>query len=213
MTRLDRRAPLSRDRIVAAALAEVDEVGAEGLTMRRLGQRLGVDPMAVYHHVPGKAALLDGIVERLWRGVDLGVEHDGEQWQQLLVDAFTSFRTSVQSHPRAATVVGTRPAVSPGMLALVDALLGRLESAGLPATEAMPLIDSLTAYTVGKVLQESMLLDEGTARVVGSALQSVTPESHPHLVSAMSTGYDRGPDDDFARGIRAIVDGWATAAR
>ncbi|GAB3995459.1 hypothetical protein GCM10029992_12750 [Glycomyces albus] len=62
------RPPLTRKRIIEAAVAIVDESGVERLTMRTLGERLGVDPMAVYHHLPNKAAVLDGVVEHMWAG-------------------------------------------------------------------------------------------------------------------------------------------------
>ena len=76
------RVPLAREQIIERALAIVDSDGAESLTMRRLGQALGVDPMAVYHHLPNKTAVLDGIVELLWDGVRLPPTKPDERWQE-----------------------------------------------------------------------------------------------------------------------------------
>ena len=78
------RPPLSRNRILIEALALLDESGVEQLSMRRLGQRLGVDPMAIYHHIPSKTALLDSLVEEIWLGVQLPEVRAGESWQEVL---------------------------------------------------------------------------------------------------------------------------------
>ena len=77
MTAQAKRVPLTRAHIVEGALAIIDTDGLEGLTMRRLGQWPGVDPMAVYHHLPNRGAVLDGIVQHLWDGVTLAPVRPG----------------------------------------------------------------------------------------------------------------------------------------
>src|SRR5689334_9393027 len=74
-----RAAPLSRDVVLAAALALVDEEGADALTLRRLADRLGVNPMAAYHHVHGKDAILDGIAELVTQ--DIHLRDESGPWQ------------------------------------------------------------------------------------------------------------------------------------
>lgn len=202
------RAPLTRDRIIEAALAVVGEEGADRLTMRRLGQRLGVDPMAIYHHLPNKNAVLDGIVEHLWHGVAISAPTQGERWQDVLEQVFIAFRERLQEHPRAVAIIGTRPSVTPAMLALVDRTLQRLIAAGLAGKEAMQLVDCLSGYTIGKVLAEVSGLADGAADRVGAALATVTPQTHPGLVAAMADGYDLAPEEEFRRGLRALIAGW-----
>lgn len=202
-----KRLPLNRDRIVEAALAQVDEHGIDGLNMRRLGRQLGVDPMAIYHHLPNKDALLDGIVECLWRGVKLP-ERSELSWQDLLHQTFLAVRERLLAHPRAAALIGTRPAITPAMLDLIDGMLARLSQAGLPASEAMPLIDCLSAFTVGKVLPESADWRDDVHDRALPALQALQPEVHPHLANALATGYQFSPDQQFDHGVRALIAGW-----
>lgn len=205
------RVPLTREHIVEAALAIVDTDGAESLTMRRLGQRLGVDPMAVYHHLPNKAAVLDGIVEHLWDGVRLGPPTPGESWQTVLFEVFTAFRVRLLQHPRAVAIIGTRPSVTPAMFRLVEAILQRLDAAGLTGSDAMQLIDCLSGFTVGKVLAETSDVTGGHTEHVGAALASLTPQTHPTLLRALAGGYSFAPDEEFNRGLRALIDGWRPA--
>lgn len=205
------RVPLTREHIVEAALAIVDADGAESLTMRKLGQRLGVDPMAVYHHLPNKAAVLDGIIEHLWDGVRLGPATPGESWQAVLFEVFTAFRVRLLQHPRAVAIIGTRPSVTPAMFRLVEAILQRLEVAGLTGSEAMQLIDCLSGFTIGKVLAETSDVSGGHAEHVGAALASLTPQTHPALLRALAGGYGFAPEEGFERGLRALIDGWPSS--
>lgn len=192
-----------------AALASVDAEGVDQLSMRRLGQRLGVDPMAVYHHVPNKAALFDAIVEHIWRGVRIAAPADGENWREVLQTVFSAFRERLLQHPRAVVLVGTRPSVTPAMLRLVDDTLGRLEAAGLGGKDAMQLIDCLSGYTIGKVLAEIGEPLGGLTSSVESALAGVTPATHPNLVRTMVADYGFAPEEEFDRGLRAMIQGWA----
>lgn len=208
MTDRTSRPPLTREHIVEGALAIIDSDGPQGLTMRRLGQWLGVDPMAVYHHLPNKAAVLDAAVEHLWDGVPLPPAQPGESWREVLAGVFMAFRDRLMQHPRAVVVVGSRPSVSPAMLRLVETILQRLEAAGLGGVEAMQLVDCLSGYTIGKVLAETSDLAGGHAEHVGAALASLTPQTHPALITALAGGYDFAPEQQFTRGLRALIDGW-----
>ncbi len=208
MTARTRRPPLTREHIVEGALAIIDTDGPEGLTMRRLGQWLSVDPMAVYHHLPNKAAVLDGIVEYLWDGVKFPPRQPREGWQEVLAGVFAAFRLRLLEHPRAVAVIGSRPSVSPAMLRVVEAILRRLEDAGLGGTEAMQLVDCLSGYTIGKVLAETSDLAGGHAEHVGAAVAALTPQTHPTLVAALAGGYTFAPEVGFNRGLRALINGW-----
>lgn len=196
---------------MTAALDLVDDEGVDQLTMRRLGSRLGVDPMAVYYHVANKAALCDGIVELLWSGVRLPAPVPGETWQQIVSELFIGFRQRLLAHPRAVVLVGTRPGITSTLLRLIDETLGRLSDAGLGAADAMQLIDCLSGYTVGKVLAEIGVPDAGASDAVGGALAAVDPSTHPHLVRALVEGYVAAPDAEFRRGLDALVSGWSAA--
>ena len=199
--------PLTRERIIATALTLIDADGVDRLSMRALGKRLGVDPMAVYYHVPNKAALFDGIVEHLWAGVVLPQE-PAPSWQSLLHNLFSSFRERLLQHPRAVVLVGTRPSTSVAMLRLVDDTLGRLDDVGLAGRTAMQLLDCLAGFTVGKVLAEIAEPLGGPADTVATAMSGITPDSHPNLVAALASGYTFDPAEEFDRGLRALLTGW-----
>lgn len=206
------RVRLTREQIIEQALAIVDSDGTESLTMRRLGHALGVDPMAVYHHLPNKAAVLDGIVELLWDGVRLPPTTQGERWQEVLAGVFTAFRTRLLEHPRAVPILGTRPSVTPALFRMVEAVLQRLETAGLDGKDAMQLIDCLSGFTIGKVLTETSELTGGHTEHVGAALASLGPQTHPTLLRALAGGYGFAPEEEFARGLRALINGWSRDA-
>ena len=200
------RTPLRRERIAQTALVLIDGVGIEKFTMRALGQQLGVDPMAIYHHLPNKDAVFDAVVETLWRGVVFPDALDSKDWQGFLYTLFQRVRAHLLEHPRAVLLLGTRPATTPALLSLIDQTLGTMDAADLPAHEAMPLMDCLAAFTVGKVLGE--VSQQQQQDKVAAVVQSIDAESHPHLMQALGAGYDYAPDAQFARGLNALITGW-----
>lgn len=202
------RPPLTKDRILHAALEIIDTNGVDGLSMRALGAHLHVDPMAVYHYLPNKAALYDGLVEHLWLGVHISTARPGETWPEVLQQFFMALRRRLLEHPRAVVLLGTRPAVTPAMLRLTDDQLGRLAAVGLPRHDAMQLIDCLAGYTVGKVLGEIGEPLGGVNTTVQSAMAAVTPQTHPQLTQAIREGYQFSPEDEFVRGLTAMITGW-----
>jgi AcrR family transcriptional regulator len=109
-TRAD-RAGLSREQVLDAALDLIGREGAAALSMRRLGAELGVEAMTLYHYLPNKDALLDGIVERVTAQAETRFG-DGP-WDRTLTEYARSLRATLLRHPGAAALVATRPAVSP----------------------------------------------------------------------------------------------------
>ena len=90
--------PLKREQIVSTALAVVDRDGLKALSMRRLGAELGVDPMAVYYHIPNKQALLDAIVEAVMAGIDLSVDNPAAQPEERILCAARAYRDTMLAH-------------------------------------------------------------------------------------------------------------------
>ncbi|MFE3460045.1 TetR/AcrR family transcriptional regulator [Nocardiopsis aegyptia] len=201
------RPPLSRDSVLRAALAIVDREGPEKLTMRRLGAELGVDPMAVYRHVPNKSALFDGIAEVIWGSVDLdGIDIEGT-WQDRLLAVMYALRDALRAHPRAVVILGTRPVAGPDLFALLERLLALLVDAGMPADgDTAELMNILVTYTTGHVLAEA-------GEPVGGETDEhshlgLTPASYPTLAAVFNSGWEYDPDRQFDRGLRAFIDGW-----
>jgi AcrR family transcriptional regulator len=201
------RPALSRDSVLRAALAIVDREGPERLTMRRLGSELGVDPMAVYRHVPNKSALFDGITEIIWSSVDLdGIDVAGT-WQDQLSAVMHTLRDALRAHPRAVVVLGTRPVTGTELFTLLERLLGLLVAAGMPAdSDTAELLNILVTYTVGHVLAEA-------GEPVGGETDehshlALTPTAYPHLAAVFNDGWEYDADRQYERGLRAFIDGW-----
>jgi len=145
--------PLSRERILDALLAMVDEEGLEGSSMRHLGARLGVEAMSIYHHVPGKAELLDGLVERLALSLDVPVTADAD-WQTVLRDLSRAYRRLAHAHPKAFPLLATRPLATPAALARTEPIHAALARAGFEAPERVVALQTLFAFLNGYLLAE-----------------------------------------------------------
>lgn len=175
--------------------------------MRQLGATLGVDPMAIYYHVPSKGAVFDGIVELVWSKVSLPKEPG--DWHDTLQLTMASLRTQLLAHPRAVPLVATRPVVTPQAMDLLDHGIALLTRAGLPAARAAALIDASVAYTIGAVLAEVREPAGGAGEADPHELYAALPaQRYPHLAAAMATGYGWDPQSSFETGLRALITGY-----
>ena len=157
------RVPLDRDRIVAEALVFLEEVGPGGLTMRRLGQRLGVEAMSLYRYVPGKEDLLDAVVESLIGGMYadeevLGAPRAG--WQDFLQRLAHGVRRIALAHVQAFPLVASRPPEAPWLrpplrsLDWVETFLSGLKAEGFSDTAAVAAYRAFTSFLLGSLLLE-----------------------------------------------------------
>ncbi|MGY1755179.1 TetR/AcrR family transcriptional regulator [Blastococcus sp. SYSU D01042] len=126
-----RRTPLSRDRVLQAAVALADVVGVEGLSMRRLAQELGVVPMALYKHVAGKDELLDGMVDVVLSGIEPADPASG--WRAAVRQRVLSARQAVLRHPWARKAIESRTRRTPVVLGYMDSLAGIFRAGGFSA--------------------------------------------------------------------------------
>ena len=123
------RGTLTRDRVVDAALSLADEQGLDALTMRALARRLDVKPMAIYHHVAGKDAILDLVVDRVFAEIDLPVP--GRPWRPEIRRRALSARSVLLAHPWSISLLETRSvAQNPATLRHHDAVIGTLRRGG-----------------------------------------------------------------------------------
>jgi AcrR family transcriptional regulator len=157
------RVPLDRNRIVAAAIDFIDEQGLSGLTMRRLGDRLGVEAMSLYRYVPGKEDLLDAVVDSLVAGMEqddevLLVPRDG--WQDFLQRLAHGVRRVALEHPKAFPLIASRPTEAPWLrpplrsLDWVDAFLTGLTNEGFTDDAAVGGYRAFTSFLLGHLLLE-----------------------------------------------------------
>jgi TetR/AcrR family transcriptional regulator, tetracycline repressor protein len=142
------RAPLSRSRILQAALAYVDKHGLEALSMHKLGAELGVKGMSLYNHIEGKDGLLDGLVEAMWAEVEAPVG-DPKSWQDEVRGFAQSLRDLVHRHPEAAQLLMNRRIMPIPALEYFDLYVRRLETGGLSPARALEVVRTLIAYAIG----------------------------------------------------------------
>jgi AcrR family transcriptional regulator len=157
------RLPLSRERIVAAAIDFIDEHGLPGLTMRRLGESLGVEAMSLYRYVPGRESLLDSVVESITGQLEVDPEvhhepHDG--WEDFIVRLAHGVRRVALSHPKVFPLVASRPLEAPWLrpplrsLVWVERFIVGLCQEGFDDDSAVGAYRAFTSSLLGHLLLE-----------------------------------------------------------
>lgn len=144
-----RGAGLSRERVLEAAVALVDEEGLDALTMRRLAEELGVEAMSLYRYVKNKDDLLDGLHATIL--AELVVPDLKGPWREVLRELARAFRRTLEAHPRAVLLFATRPAVAPGAVEHVERVLQLLVAAGFGA-DAVHAFQAGFTFVVGHTL-------------------------------------------------------------
>jgi AcrR family transcriptional regulator len=206
------RTPLSTERVLQAAVKLADREGVGSLTMRRLAKQLGVEAMSLYHHVPGKQALLDGMVDLVFGEIELPAD-DGD-WKAAMRRRAVSAREVLGRHPWAIALMESRRTPGPANLRHHDAVLGCLRRAGFPVALTAHAYSILDAYIYGFALQEASLpfdTPEETAELASEMMEAFpAADAYPHLTElavehVLQPGYDYGDEYDF--GLELILDG------
>jgi TetR/AcrR family transcriptional regulator, tetracycline repressor protein len=145
--------PLSREAILDVALQLVDQAGLDALSMRRLGARLGVEGMALYRHVANKAALLDGLVERLYLLLDAQADESAD-WTTILVEVASAYRRLAIAHPKAFPLLTTRPPATTAALVRAEPVFAALARAGFGPAERIVAAQTFFTFLNGYLLAE-----------------------------------------------------------
>ncbi|AEF41514.1 TetR/AcrR family transcriptional regulator [Hoyosella subflava] len=204
------RAPLSRERIVTAAIALADEKGETGVTMRAVAARLSVEAMSLYNHVTGRENLLDGMVDAVFSEIELPAA--GSDWKTAMRERAHSSRAALLRHPWAVGLMDSRSQPGPETLRHHDAVLGALLGGGFAIEMAGRAISVIDSYIYGFALQELSLPFTSAAEldeVAGDILRDLPDDTYPHLTAiiadrASGQGYDT--DDEFEFGLSLILD-------
>jgi AcrR family transcriptional regulator len=210
-TRSRSRLPLTRERVLEAALKLADQAGIEGLSMRKLGQALGVEAMALYYHFANKERVLDGIVDLVFGEIDL--PPIGAEWKTAMRRRAISVRDALARHRWAIGLMESRTQPGPANLRHHDAVIGCLRAAGFDMAAAATAYSLLDSYIYGFALTKMNLPFETTtdiAEMAESMLEPFPPGEYPNLAAfisehAMQPGYDYG--DEFEYGLDVILDG------
>lgn len=146
--------PLSRDRILACAVRLADRDGLEAASLRRVAAELDVHVTSLYHHVPTKDALLDGLVEQLLAGVDL--PRGDVSWYSWVRGFAAATATLAEQHPGAFTVLLRRPVQGPGAVATFEAGLRAFRRAGADTATAYRALKSVSLAVLGCAAQQAL---------------------------------------------------------
>lgn len=216
-------AGLSRQAILRAAVRLADRDGLAALSMRRLGAELGVEAMALYHHVPNKDALLDGMIEEVATEVPVP-RFTAAGWRSGMRRYALALLDAVAAHPDLVPLALYRPAVTPRNLETMEALLGSLHKAGFEPRQALDLVYALN----GLVLVHAALragagdgggsggggVDTAASAAQGepgqtTRLADLPAQTYPLLAEAARTSARRGPTARFQAALDALLTGFA----
>src|SRR4029453_10397124 len=185
----DRRHQLTRERVVAEALAVIAHDGVHALTMRSLAARLGVVPGALYRHVRNKQQLHDLVLDNVLAEVDVHLD-PALGWTDQLTAVAHRLRRGVEDHPGVAGILKTRDPLGPHSLALAEAFLGPLRAAGFGDREAGLAFFLLVDYTIGVAVSgtptsvnEQRVRDPATRSQLHQFFRSLPPDRFPALVA------------------------------
>lgn len=142
-----RRAPLSRERILRAAVALADEAGIESLSMRNLARDLGVVPMALYKHVANKDELLDGMIDVVVGEIDPPVPD--AHWKHVVRGRILSARQVLRRHPWAPLAIESRNTATPAILAYLDSMIGTFRAGGFSTDLAHHVMHAMGSRILG----------------------------------------------------------------
>ncbi len=205
------RTPLTRERILRAAISLADEVGIESLSMRKLGQELGVEAMSLYNHVDNKDDILDGMIDIVVGEID--VPSGGTDWKTTMRRRAISAREVLLRHPWAPSLMESRVDVGPARLRYLDSVIGTLREAGFTIALAQRAFLTLDSHIYGFILQElSWPFDntEELGQVAAVILRELPVDMYPHLHEmVVEHVLKSGPDNDrdFEFGLALILDG------
>jgi AcrR family transcriptional regulator len=214
------RVPLSRERVLRAAVKLADDGGVESLTMRRLADALGAEAMSLYYHVANKEEVLDGIVDVIAREIndvvgDVDVPAKGADWKKAVRERILSAREVFLRHPWAPRVFESRTTTSPAVLQYYDALVGLMRDGGFSYDLAHHALHALGSRALG-FTQELFDPGGGTGDAATTPSLEHMAERLPHLVAMLMEVAHDDPDStlgwcddqtEFEFGLDLLLEG------
>jgi AcrR family transcriptional regulator len=207
--RRTRREPLTRERVLQAGLEVADREGLEALSMRRLGQEVGVEAMSLYNHVRNKEDLVDGLVDMVF--AELG-EVAGRDWKAAMRRRAIAARQVLNRHRWAIALMESRRSPGPATLRHHDSVLRSLREAGFSLPLAARAYSLLDSYIYGFALEQANLPFEGgqEAEMAAEMMAQFPADEYPYMAEialkhVMKPGYSYAKEFEF--GLDLILDG------
>lgn len=218
------RLPLSRERILEAAMELADAGGVDSVSMRRVAQGLGVEAMSLYKHVANKEDLLDGLVELVV--AEMGVSTPGTEWKAALRERAYAVRKTLNRHPWASNLIESRRTIGPSRLRHNECMIRILRDAGFSIELAFHSMIALTSYVYGFVILEEGSKRKGEAKEVANLSQAISPTDYPYVFEMISFVYrekqatsepalSRSSNTfaDFEFGLRQLMEGFESVLK
>jgi len=204
------RARLNRERVLETAIRLADEDGLEKLSMRRLGEGLGVEAMSLYNHVSNKEDLINGMIDTLYGEIELP-SHD-DDWKTALRKRSVSVRGVLLRHPWANGLMDSATSPGPGTLRHHDRVLGTLRNGGFSLAMTAHAFSALDSYVYGYAKQEKALpfdTEEQAAAMANVMLAQLPASEYPYLYELMAKhvlqpGYNYA--EEFSFGLDLVLD-------
>ncbi|WP_067172509.1 TetR/AcrR family transcriptional regulator [Microtetraspora niveoalba] len=206
-------AGLSRRRIAAAAVDLVDREGLESFGVRRLASELGVDPMSIYNHIKGKAALLDAISEAVLTEVSAAAAQWPDDWMGIARTMARAYRDMAIRHPRISPLLATRAQTSAVALEALERLTAAMRRAGIAdqaiADAPLVLFGFLNGYLLATLSGNPGGTDDPAT---GVAQPAFDPAPYPTLAALAPLQAGFGGEDEFERMLETVLAGIAQRA-
>ena len=204
------RLPLSRDRLLRAALELVDAHGLEALSMRKLGQALGFEAMSLYHYVASKDDVVDGILDLVLAESELPRVDD--DWEAAIRQSAISVHAAMRRHPWACNALAAPVRILDARLRYMESLLALLRGAGFSAETTYHAYHVLDGHIFGFSLWETAhaFSEEGAAHLVAEFKREIARDDYPNLREHAEQHFAEGPHHDvsaFEFGLDLILDG------
>jgi AcrR family transcriptional regulator len=214
------RVPLSRERVLLAAVKIADDHGIGALTMRRLAEEVGAEAMSLYYHVAKKDDVLDGVTEVIAAEIvdaagRIAVPADGSDWKTAVRKRILAAREVLLRHKWAAGVFETRTTTSPVMLGYFDGLIGLMRAGGFSNDLAHHAMHALGSRAVG-FAQELFAPPDGPVTEESLAAIAQMADAYPHLTGMLREVAHDDPEStvgwgddqsEFEFGLDLILDG------
>ena len=204
------RVPLSRERVLRAAIFLADTGGIESLSMRKLGQELGVEAMSLYNHVANKDDILNGIVEIVISAID--VPASGADWKVAMRKSAISAHAALLRHPWACSLMMSPARVCPARLRWIESVLSSLRNAGFSAELTHHAYHALESHIAGFPLWIVNLpaVGEELKDIGANFLRELPVDEYPYMAEHIELHLTESSHDDvgaFAFGLDLILDG------
>jgi AcrR family transcriptional regulator len=209
--REESRTALTREGIVTAAVKVLDEVGLDGLSMRRVAAELGTGAASLYWHVADKEQLIHLVLDRIMGELELP-EPDPEHWEEQVKWFAHAGRQMFQRHRDVALASLGRVPMGPNLVRLAEWMLGVLRGAGIPDREAAWFPDLAALIAAAQAVEDDMTSaeDDANMKAMGDYLAALPPDRFPNITGVFSELVSGGADERFEFVVELLVRGLAT---